>query len=350
MTVLAKKSHQSYNFLDLMKFICAILVVAIHTEPFQSYSTMMDKALGIITRLPVPFFFITSGYLFFIKLDINSISTRDSFDKLKYYLNRIFSLYLSWSIIYFPFKCINWISSDTPIIKNILLYLRDFIFLGSYSSLWYLPALIFSIGATYFLLKFIPINRVVLISILLYIIGLLGSTYYGIISNINFLHSIFNYYNKFFCTTRNGLFYGFIFVVVGAYLAHHKEDFRSKRGFYFIGFIISMVLLTIESIMVITLKINIDTIMWISSVPATIFLFLFCININLPNSKSYKILRELSVLIYVCHGLFIILLPHLLKNLYTNSLIRFISVLLCSIIFSILAMKLANIKKMKNEL
>ncbi|WP_420341571.1 acyltransferase family protein [[Clostridium] aminophilum] len=46
---------------DLVKLIMAFLVVCIHTEPF-GFNFWLDKGFGIVTRLCVPFFFVSSAY------------------------------------------------------------------------------------------------------------------------------------------------------------------------------------------------------------------------------------------------------------------------------------------------
>lgn len=58
------------NCIDLMKFICSILVVSIHTSPFKGININLHNGYSIITKLAVPFFFITAGYFLFRKIKI----------------------------------------------------------------------------------------------------------------------------------------------------------------------------------------------------------------------------------------------------------------------------------------
>lgn len=337
-------NSKCYNSIDVMKFICAILVVAIHTSPFESYSRILNQGLGILTRLPVPFFFTTSSYLFFSKIEIDNIGNKYNNNKLKNYLKRIVKLYILWSIIYFPFNLYEMIKNDNIISTNMIIYIRNFIFVGSFDTLWYLPALVMSITITYFLLKYVSLGKVIGVSIILYIIGLLGSTYYGVISDVEVIVNIFKYYNKFFITTRNGLFYGTIFVSIGAYIAKYKSNLSINPKLCLIGLITSIILLAIESFIVIKLNINRETIMWIGMIPSTVFLVLLCINLKIKNSRYFKACRKLSTLIYTSHGLFIIIMPFFLGEFYDNSLIRFISVLTSSIIFSYFVIYISKIK------
>ena len=73
---------------DIFKFIMALLVVGIHTEPF-SFNPWLDRGFGMLTRLCVPFFFMTSAYFYWI----------NEKGALKY-LKRLLILYLVWSVIY----------------------------------------------------------------------------------------------------------------------------------------------------------------------------------------------------------------------------------------------------------
>lgn len=38
-----KSIDSNYKLIDLLKFICAFLVIGIHTRPFQASSNLLDK-------------------------------------------------------------------------------------------------------------------------------------------------------------------------------------------------------------------------------------------------------------------------------------------------------------------
>ena len=62
--------RKQYYSLDLAKFICAVLIIILHTSPFASYSGILDFGFrSIITVIAVPFFFVSSGFLFFEKMN-----------------------------------------------------------------------------------------------------------------------------------------------------------------------------------------------------------------------------------------------------------------------------------------
>ena len=58
-----------YDSLDLAKWICALLVIVIHTAPLSKVSTIGNFYFtNVLARIAVPLFFAISGFLFFRKL------------------------------------------------------------------------------------------------------------------------------------------------------------------------------------------------------------------------------------------------------------------------------------------
>lgn len=80
-----------------MKFIMAIVVVAIHTEPFHSSQHNMQIAFNTFSGLAVPFFFISSGFLLGRRMQGDS-----DILPAKKQLIKIIKLYVKWSVIYLP--------------------------------------------------------------------------------------------------------------------------------------------------------------------------------------------------------------------------------------------------------
>src|SRR5690554_1713607 len=55
-------TKRSYGGLDLFRLLAAILVIAIHTGPFTSFSVDTDFFFTrIVARIAVPFFFMVTG-------------------------------------------------------------------------------------------------------------------------------------------------------------------------------------------------------------------------------------------------------------------------------------------------
>lgn len=61
---------RQYHSIDLAKFIMAIAVIAIHTNPLINYNNIgINYIYNNLVSMAVPFFFISSGYLLSKKLN-----------------------------------------------------------------------------------------------------------------------------------------------------------------------------------------------------------------------------------------------------------------------------------------
>ena len=240
----------NYNGIDLMKIICSILVVMVHIPPFSSSNDhIIFKYINYffsncIGRIAVPLFFITSSYFLFKKI-------KDNLDSkiLRKFICRIGSLYLIWTAIYMPLIIKGKILKESNIGIGIIKFFRDFIFNGSYIHLWYLPSLIVSIIILYILLKNnVKTKNITIIALLLYIIGLLAQSWFGLIKPIeNFSPKIWGlliFIKLIITTTRNGLFDGFVFAVIGYIFAIKDNKLTIKNNF--IKIIAFGILLVIE--------------------------------------------------------------------------------------------------------
>jgi len=94
------------KIIDLFKLVMAIGVVAIHTEPVVAFnSNLWLWVVSIVYHiLPVPFFFMASGYLLFRKIELPL--NCDGKIVLKRYLKKIARLYIVWTILFLPLTII----------------------------------------------------------------------------------------------------------------------------------------------------------------------------------------------------------------------------------------------------
>lgn len=159
-------TNKENGTVDIMKFIMAILVVGIHTEPF-GFNIWLDRCFGIITRLCVPFFFVAGAYYFYLGQK-----------PVKQYLMRIAELYIVWSIIYLPF--------DISELKqmSIMEILDRYLWNGNLHALWYLCGTIIATLIVYLLQKKLSDKQTVIITSLFLLIGCMGSTWYPITQNL----------------------------------------------------------------------------------------------------------------------------------------------------------------------
>ncbi len=305
--------------LDFTKLLMAILVIGIHTEPF-GFNYWLDKGFGIVTRLCVPFFFVTSAYLFWKKENSS-----------KKFLLRILILFVVWSIIYLPFDIKKLSQMSAPaLIRRVLLY-------GNEHALWYLWATIVGLIITLALLKFLKPKYVLIIAIVLLFIGTVKTTYSTAV------YQIFGINLPNHLGIRNGLFYGFPYIALGMVIAKSeaKGIYRSKIPL-FIGLFISVCLLAVESFLFVIRFKSDETILWLSVFPYTFFFFEIVLNTNIQLSKPLSVMfRRMSTIMYVSQYLFIPVL-----SVYTSYMTLFILTVFATGVLSLIIIKLSEVKQL----
>ena len=167
------------NSIDLTKFLCAILIIIIHTDPFSSYSGALTFGLrNCIATVAVPFFFITSGYLFSKKQSLLLTNQEKNAHFVKW-LTRVCLMYLFWSAVYFVFVVIKWCMQGFTF-NLVLIYIKDFFLNGSYSTIWYLLATLTGGLILGLLRKILSYKNIIIIAGLIYVFTLFASAYYNL--------------------------------------------------------------------------------------------------------------------------------------------------------------------------
>ena len=274
-----------------------------------------------ITKLAVPFFFISSGY--FLSNKINNWSST------KIYILKILKMYIIWTIIYIPLIAFSWVKYGW----DIAFFIKASVFAGTYLHFWYLTALIFASAFLYFGLKKISLKNLFFIALILFFIGLMGQPYYTLTEKSLLLTKLFNYYFKIFLTVRNGLFFGLVFMIIGMLIKDKK--FPNKRN-CIIGLAISFIMIFFE-IFFLKNFLNTEAFdIYISLLPASYFLFALILQIKLPDKNYFYYLRQMSLLIFLSHPLmrFFSELFVKINNVFDHSMMRYLVVLFFSIAFS----------------
>lgn len=307
------KNEKFNGTIDIAKFIMAILVVGIHTEPF-GFNVWLDRGFGIVTRLCVPFFFVISSYFFFKKNN-----------KPTLYVKRLFLLYFIWSVVYLPFDIEGIKSMSFPQI------LIKYFWNGNEHALWYLCGSIIGFLIVFLLSKFLDYKKILFVGIVFLIIGCMKSTWAPMLESV-FEISVYDIGGS-----RNGLFYGFPYYALGMYIAKRDSKTTKNLKLNLVGLIVSFALLVIESVFFILVFKTNNTILWFSVLPLTFFLInvLMIVDIPIPHKFSL-LLRNLSTIIYVAHGLFLIAFESLEYMLY------FFCVVIASIVFGFIIIALCN--------
>lgn len=342
----------NYKTLDIFKFICALLVISIHTYPLLTFSKTANFYVSlVIGRIAVPFFFVCSAFFLFKKLNIScGIKSKYNSSILKNYLIRLLKLYIIWCILYFPFTIITWINNGFGI-SDIVVYLRNFIFAGGCYHLWFLPAMAFSTIIVYLLIfNYRSNTKIVKICLSLYVIGAVINIFGNNLMQIPVLSSIIRVYDAIFTTTRNGIFFAPIFTFMGYYIA--RNDFNDNKRWLSGAILISLIALLLEaSLYHYVFKIDNDLIsMYISLVPLMFYLFNLLIKVNLKTRINGRFLRQLSTLMYLAHIGFVDILYMLNTYLNWNNLMIYLVVVVLTLFLSTIIVLLSDRFKILKEL
>lgn len=197
--------------------IAALLIVAIHTSPFISFSQIGDFMFTrIIARVAVPFFFMTSGFFLISRYTYNT-------ERLCAFIKKTILIYGTAILIYIPINIYNGYFKIDNLLPNII---KDIAFDGTLYHLWYLPASIIGAVIAWYLLKKANYSIAFLITFALYIIGLFGDSYYGIAENVSCLNNFYSLIFQVSDYTRNGIFFAPIFLCLADMFPIIKIDHR----------------------------------------------------------------------------------------------------------------------------
>ena len=297
--------RKDYPSIDLLKFLCAMLVVAIHVPPLGEYAFSSAWLLnyGIqqyVARLAVPFFFMCTGFLIFRTSD----SDRFSFASGWKQACKLYRLYLLWTVLYLPLSIRNILQDNGSLLNAATVFIRDFLFVGSYFHLWYLNAAAFAVLLVSLLLsKKANLVLIIISAFALYLMGLLSQSWFGLVRHYRswpLIPEAVDFLSKTMVTARNGLFEAFLFVALGVLAAHKHVRISAAKAA--VGFVCSMALLLAEVAVLTRLEWIREHDMYLFLVPAAFFLFLFIVRIDLKTHRLYKILRETSSLIFFLHA------------------------------------------------
>lgn len=338
-----KINKVNYSSIDLGKFIASLLIIMVHCSPFVFSIELLNNILSnTIIRLAVPFFFACSGFFFFKGLLFENgkiKNCKENRKRLFVYVKRIIILYSIWSILYLPAKIIEWNSIDWLSIKSFVDYGISYFFMGTIYHFWYLLNIIYGTIFGYLLLSIFNRKTVLVISIILYAIGL--STYSYSWMNLEFINVLFGFSSKLF-EIWTSITRGFPLMFFGYIAGLMKDKFSGFKSWGM--FVISMICLTVEFLLLKFFTVNQMCYSYIIfTVPCEMFLFISILNLSnfKLSEKVSKMLRNASTIIYCIHPMIITLLINIEQQY------RYYIVAIISIVISVILVKLSNFEKMK---
>ena len=319
------------NLIDIAKFIAAIFVVVLHTGVLSDTTSVLWQ-FDVFLRLAVPFFILCSGYYFAERCEFKDgrmIKNAYNQSVFQNFLKKQGVLYISWSVIYLFASIPNWIETGWFSFAAFVDWTLAFLTRGSYYHLWYLIFLIYATLLLYFIAQNIPVKYFPLLIVPLYLIEVVQYGYRLFLpEKIQTMMILFDRIPCISALTRV-----LPFLLLGTYIFYGK---RKSSKLYIISFILSLVGCVAERNFL--LLYGIENVSYIMGTFLTSY-FLFQILINHKNifqNRNFKILSQMSTIIYVIHPLFI-MFANIIKREKIGS--SFIIVLLASVASSVLIIK-----------
>lgn len=295
-----------YPAIDLAKFLCALLIVLIHTAPLENVSAVAHFIItDILARVAVPLFFAISGFLFFGRLRYCSgkiAGDRDNLYRLLSYCKRTALLYLGWSVVYLGavylpmWRRIGWWGIHA--VKDALVSL---LFSGVHYHLWYLLAMIYAVPLLYGLLRLLPIKKVCWIAAFLWAGECLTYSYAWI--GTDGLPAVS------FILSRMPIVFDTVFRAVplltaGAVIALDPPDWGRRKTYFLCA--AAFLLCAAEATALYIFSPNEDRYSYVFSTPLLAFSWLFLIigtRRELLPETGAKVLRKMSLTVYCVHPL-----------------------------------------------
>lgn len=283
--------------IDIFRYICAILVIMIHTSVFADLNAQISFVwVDVIPRIAVPFFFAVAGFFYTGKLEQGK-------KPFVPYLKKLLLTYTAWSAVYFATDYITWGHGS---IKSFMINcLRTFFVDGSHYHLWFFVALIFSVCVVTAAYKIKCAKLLLPVSGALYLVGCLGCAYYSVGATVPCLNRLFD--SAWYTIVRRYLLMGFPFFVLGLTVRKLQKKLTNISDKTMLCLLVSAIVLwAVELLVVIRFGLQRDIILSAGLYPMTACLLLVLLRKPIPNaSKPANICRTLAGFSYYAHPLII---------------------------------------------
>ena len=327
--------------LDIFRIAAALLVVAIHTSPLGSVSADADFFLTrILARTAVPFFFMVTGQY------VMSEAFEGGNRRVFRYVKKTVLLYLLAIVLYIPlgiyaghYRGLGFAGA-----------LRMLLFDGSFYHLWYFPAAIMGVLIVYGMSRVAGLGTATAIAGVLYVIGLLGDSYYGLAARVPALEAAYNGMFTVFSYTRNGLFFAPLYLLLGVWSSDadvkavkrstvKKVSAKKSDVICLICLGVSFALMTAEGFSLHRGGFQRHDSMYVMLPFVMLCLYRLLLRLDIPQKKQ---LRELSTWIYIVHPAMIVAVRMAAKVIapmrfiVNNSVLNFCAVAALSVLLSML--------------
>lgn len=354
-----KLSNKTEFFaVDYFRLLFSVGIVALHLHPLKDVNSVLDYFLThVLTRLGVPFFFLVSGFFLQKKLDDSK--------KIKTYLVKLFRLYLVYTLLYLPQIVYGYIKGDEGFVHNVVSFIKNLIFVGSYTHLWYFVGLMVATLFLYLFVRKLKLSdkHIMAVVLVFYVLGTVMNAYIqpliksitvpvSELGTVDKQYLLLSLYFKVFSTTRNGLTFGLPYLFFGYLIAKNKESVYRKN--YFVMAIVSFIVMTGEAFIAHEVFGASGQDMLFALLPTSIFVFLFILYIDCKNNQRNahisKHTREISVLYFGLHLFINSYVGGILSKVFDielHSTIRFVLVTILNYVAAEVIIRMSGIKHFK---
>jgi serine/alanine racemase len=311
----------------------------VHTRPWADTDPYFGHFVSnVLARIAVPLFFMFAGYFLFRHLRREDRPPA-YFRAYAFHLARI---YLVWSLIYLPYDLHKLLAAGDSFAAAGEEYLCDFFLRGGHFYLWFFPALIYAVAILSFFFTEKRMGWLRVLVIALYIAGLLGEPYQTLVAGApgagGFLNLIYHT-----GSSRSALFFALPFLVWGFSDQERLERMGLRR--LGAGFLLGLGLLALESFFL-EGRGHAGGYDLYAFLPLAAY-FAFGLLLRNPRRLSAlgsKTLRDMSLLAYCSHGLFLIFVEEYLPSSLHNA-DRFVLCLSLTLVFSYLVLRSEKLRR-----
>lgn len=317
--------------IHIVKLVAVVLVIGIHmTEPLKEFGEDFNNFFQQgVARMAVPLFFAISGYYLYANILKKG---QNYFEK---YVKRVSLIAVVWGGIYLICYVPGLMELDQCIPIKLAKIFWNYLF--GYYHLWYLTALIIGSFGIWYTAKnnLLKNNRFLILCGILYLIGCLFNVYGNYIDNDLFIKIKYGVARLLGNAGRNGFFYGFPMMIVGA-LAY-KFSIKNTAKIR-IGLIVSLLIL-LSDMALFCFKQVVD--MYISMPLFAYFLVSYLITDPLrqcfKNISDFLIGIDLSLGMYLIH---LLVIKQVMPNLnIPNGILEYMAVVIISFSFIFVSKK-----------
>lgn len=295
-------SNQRCYGLDILKTLCAFMVVCIHI-PFFGGMVIIDQYIKNLSRIAVPIFFMITGFFYYDTVNANRETKQ---------IKKILYIFIYANLLFFIFNMLigvvkgDFVGEVKQLINVHTLLQFVFFNVSPFSShLWYLGAVLYVLLIVYF------VNRCRNSIKILYILTpflLMADLIFGKYSLIFLKRDITHVF-----LVRNFLFVGLPYFCVGSIIRsiNDKGRLTIKRGFLLILIILFSVTSILEMHLLTLYNLSATREHYISTTFLSICVFVYFLlyfphsNISCVGNKIAYIGKNCSAGIYIIHPMFV---------------------------------------------